>query len=98
LIDLLDVNVWVAPAVESHGHHAGAEQYWRSEADQKVAFTTVTCLGLTRIVSNAKIAEGRPLTVPEAWTLYMRWREQPTVTFLHEPPSCHLVPNCIINR
>ena len=39
--DLLDVNVWVALAVESHGHHGRAEQYWRNEADHKIAFTTV---------------------------------------------------------
>jgi hypothetical protein len=96
LTDLLDVNVWVALAVESHIHHARAEQYWRNEADSKIAFTTVTCLGLTRIVSNAKIAEGRALTVPEAWTLYVRWREQPFVTFLHEPKSCQVTLASIV--
>ena len=42
--DLLDVNLWLALAVEAHSHHSRAKQYWQGEAAPLTAFCRLTHL------------------------------------------------------
>jgi len=42
-----------------------AERYWREEAAERIAFNTVTMLGLVRVLSSAPIMAGRPLEAAE---------------------------------
>jgi uncharacterized protein len=88
IIDLPDVNVWIAMSAPSHVHRVKAERYWRDEAAGQVAFNAVTMLGLVRICCNAPIFDGSTLTPEEAWNIFQGWMAQEGVTFLGDPAGC----------
>lgn len=88
LIDLPDVNVWLAFSVADHEHHQRARQYWYEEAGEQLAFCRVTALGFLRLSSNASAMGGQPLTVPQAWQAYLAFRRLPEVLMADEPEDC----------
>ena len=53
--DLPDLNVWLALVWPDHSHHLEALQYWEHQASEQVLFSTVTALGLVRLVCQAKL-------------------------------------------
>lgn len=89
-IDLPDVNVWVALASPDHPHHRRAVTYWRNEVDGSVSFITQTALGLVRLLTNSAVRGTAVLDVQGAWQLYRAWRQDPAVTFTHEPARCQI--------
>lgn len=92
-IDLPDINVWLALSAPDHPHRDLAERYWREQASSRIAFNTVTMLGLVRISSNAAVLGGQPLTPADAWNVYLGWREMAEVTYVPEPKTCGVVLN-----
>ncbi len=50
-MDLPDLNLWLALAWSGHRHHAIACRYWEEQAADTVVLTTVTALGLMRLLS-----------------------------------------------
>ena len=82
IIDLLDINVWLALADENHTHHMRARHYWENEATQQLAFTRVTMLGLLRLLTNKAVMAGHPFTVAEAWSAYQAFRKLPEVVWI----------------
>ena len=86
--DLLDVNVWLALGVHDHPDHERASRYWRQEASDQLAFCRVTTLGLLRLLTNAAVMRGQPLTAAQAWQAYGAFRQQPGVALVAEPAGC----------
>ncbi|HEY5791875.1 MAG TPA: TA system VapC family ribonuclease toxin [Chthoniobacterales bacterium] len=86
-IDLLDVNVWLALAVEDHPHHERARHYWEQEGAPCLAFCRITMLGLLRLSTHSQIMAGHPFSPAEAWTMYRGFRALPEIRFLPEPPE-----------
>jgi uncharacterized protein len=84
MIDLLDINVWLALVDQRHVHHSLAYDYWQRNQSRKAAFCRVTMLGFLRLVTNAKVVQ-RPKSSTEAWALYQEFMTLPYVTFLTEP-------------
>lgn len=91
MIDLPDVNVWLALTVPEHQHHARAMRYWQEGADERFAFCRTTALGLLRLLTNATAMGGRPSSAGEAWSAYQAWLQRGDVTFAREPAGCDTV-------
>ena len=103
LKDLPDINVWVALSSPEHVHHKRADDYYRSESNRTIAFCAQTAIGLVRILSNPHAIGGKPLSVSDAWTMYLSWRRQREVSYLHEPRGHEIVlaryvANNLVNR
>lgn len=88
MIDLPDVNVWLAFSFADHVHHQRARRYWYDESAGQLAFCRVTALGFLRLSTNTKAMHGQPLTVPQAWQAYRTFRRLPEVLFAAEPGDC----------
>lgn len=88
LIDLPDINVWLAFSVADHAHHQRARRYWYEEAGDQLAFCRVTALGFLRLSTNDTVMGGQPLTVPQAWQAYGAFRRLPEVLLVDEPEGC----------
>jgi toxin-antitoxin system PIN domain toxin len=89
-IDLPDVNVWLAFSAADHPHHARARRYWYEESADQFAFCRVTALGFLRLVTNAAVMGGQPLTVSQAWQSYAAFRQLPEVVLAAEPSGCEI--------
>jgi toxin-antitoxin system PIN domain toxin len=89
-IDLPDVNVWIALSAPDHEHRVRAERYWTDEAAPRLAFCTVTMLGLVRICSNAPLFSGAPLGPADAWAILQGWMGFDEIVYLSEPDECRL--------
>ena len=84
VIDLPDVNVWLALVDENHVHHSLAQGYWQDESGEIVAFCRVTALGFFRLSTHQKVLSS-PLTTRAAWKIYREYLSNEAVEFIHEP-------------
>lgn len=84
MIDLLDVNLWLALVDQRHVHHSLARDYWNENRSRQSAFCRVTMLGFLRLTTSARVVQ-RPKSPTEAWALYQEFMTLPSVTFLAEP-------------
>lgn len=88
--DLLDLNVWLALAVEGHAHHALAQRYWRGEGARAPAiwFCRLTMLGFLRLLTQPKLLGPLACTPAEAIRRYLALLALPEVEIAPEPPDC----------
>jgi toxin-antitoxin system PIN domain toxin len=84
MIDLPDINLWIALSSPDHPHHEVADRYWREQSQDYLAFNSTTMLGLVRVGSTAPMLTGKPLSLAAAWKLYQDWRGMEQVAFLVE--------------
>lgn len=84
MIDLPDVNVWLALVDKRHVHHLVASQYWQKDAAEKLAFCRVTMMGFLRLSMQARVMPN-PLSAQESWTVYRQFLALPNGAFLAEP-------------
>jgi toxin-antitoxin system PIN domain toxin len=84
VIDLPDINVWLALVDKRHVHHLAASQYWQKDAAETLAFCRVTMLGFLRLSTQARVMPN-PLSTNEAWAVYRQFLALPTGSFLTEP-------------
>jgi len=81
--DLLDVNVWLALAVEGHPQHKAALKAWRQLT--RPSFCRLTHLGWVRLLCNPHVM-GRAVLEPEAaWAAYEQLANGGAVEFVSEP-------------
>lgn len=90
-MDLLDVNVLVALAVEEHIHHQRAMEYWNNEAAEIIAISRVSMLGFLRILGNPAAMAGQPLSLQDAWRIYLNVNGDPSFRFVSEPEHIEVV-------
>jgi uncharacterized protein len=83
MIDLLDVNVWIALVDRRHVHHQEALKYWDNSKAESVAFCRLTMLGFLRLTTSSR-ATPNALTLNEAWHIYHQFRALPNIHFLEE--------------
>ena len=83
--DLLDVNVWLALAIEEHPHHVAAASYWDRHAGATRLFCRLSAMSLVRLLTHPKVMADKPLTLGKAWTLYRAFSALPGVAMLGEP-------------
>ena len=87
-IDLPDINVWIALRAPDHEHRTRAERYWRQEAAPRLAFCTVTMVGLVRVSCSAPLFAGQPLDPETAWAAVQGWMAFNEVVTMREPDGC----------
>jgi toxin-antitoxin system PIN domain toxin len=78
--DLPDLNVWLALVWPDHSHHHEALRYWEDEARERVLFSTVTALGLVRLVCQPKVMGAAVKTPQEGSALLEALCQQPGVS------------------
>lgn len=93
--DLLDINVWLALAVQEHPHHAIAHRYWREVQAQQATtrtpflwFCRVTMLGMVRLLCQPKAVGTGALNLSTAWALHQQYRALPQIGLLADPAGC----------
>lgn len=84
MLDLPDVNVWLALTDDRHVHHHAARQYWNEQRAGEIAFCRVTMLALLRLVTHSQVMSGSPFTNSEAWNIYRSYRSLPIIRFFPE--------------
>ena len=85
--DLPDLNLWLALAWRGHRHHAAACRYWEGAAADTVLFTTVTALGLVRLLSQPRVMGDAVLSLGQASTFQAAFLLQPWVRLVYEASS-----------
>ncbi len=83
--DLLDVNVWLALAIEEHPHHRTAASYWSGGHSAARWFCRLSAMSLVRLLTHPRLMANKPLTLTRAWALYRRFAALPGVAMLAEP-------------
>ena len=83
--DLLDVNVWLALAIEEHPHHRAAASYWMGRSRTARFFCRLSAMSLVRLLTHPRLMASKPLTLSKAWALYRRFAALPGVAMLAEP-------------
>ncbi|MFN0130596.1 MAG: TA system VapC family ribonuclease toxin [Verrucomicrobiales bacterium] len=86
MIDLPDVNLWLALVDQRHVHHQRARAYWSQQSAGRIAFCRITMLGFLRLCTNPK-AMANPKTNAAAWAIYQQFTALPIVQFLADPPG-----------
>jgi toxin-antitoxin system PIN domain toxin len=84
MIDLLDVNVWLALVDQRHVHYPLALTYWNQNEATQLAFCRTTMLGFLRLTTSPK-AVANPKNSAEAWAIYQDLIALPNIQFLEEP-------------
>mgnify|MGYP006293052819 CR=1 FL=1 len=82
---LLDVNVWLALAFDSHRHHVSAAAWFDSAPDESCCFCRLTQMGFLRIATTPRLMMERALQLNEAWQIYDQLYEDPRVVYIEEP-------------
>lgn len=86
MIDLPDVNVWLALVDENHAHHEKSMHYWQEESAAEIVFCRVTMLAFLRLSTHPKVLS-RGLSPGEAWEIYQRYRREAHVGFIQDSPA-----------
>ncbi len=81
-----DLNIWLALSDAANAHHAAAWR-WRNllSRSDKLIFSRYTQIGLLRLLTNPTVMGDQVLKLREAWHVYDRWLEDPSVEFYLEP-------------
>lgn len=86
MMDLPDINVWLAIVDENHSLHTVASAYWSENADVPKGFCRVTMLGFLRLSTHPGILHGT-LSAGEAWGIYHAFLSDPIHRFFSEPET-----------
>ena len=78
-MDLPDLNVWLALCAADHPHHAAARHYWEHQAANEVLFSTVTALGLVRLLCQPTVMGQQTLEPLQASAVLQELLNQPGV-------------------
>ncbi len=81
--DLLDVNVWLALAVQGHPQHTAARKAWSQLT--RPSFCRLTQLGFLRLLCNAQVMGRAFLEAAAAWAAYEQLADGGAVEFVDEP-------------
>ena len=71
--DLLDINVWLALAVEGHPHHKAALKVWPHLT--RPSFCRLTQFGFLRLLCNPHVMGAAVLEPEGAWAAYAQLAE-----------------------
>jgi len=97
-VDLPDLNLWLALAWSGHRHHAIACRYWEEQAADTVVFTTVTALGLMRLLSQPRAMGEAVLSLGQASAVQAAFLEQPGVRLVEESSASWPVFRQLLSR
>ena len=96
--DLLDVNVWLALAIEEHPHHPRAASYWARHSGDARFFCRVSAMSVVRLLTHPRLMADKPLTLAKAWALYRSFATLPGVAMLDEPDGLDADLEALVTR
>ena len=82
---LADVNVWLALAYVAHVHHATAQVWFRTAAEDRVLFCRITQMGLQRLLTNPRVMGEDVLTADGAWSAFDTLMQDDRIGYAAEP-------------
>ncbi len=82
---LLDINVWLSLAFDSHAHHPVGKQWFDGLSDQVCYFCRLTQQGFLRLATNPSVFGKNAVTLPDAWQKFDLFLSDPRVSFADEP-------------
>jgi toxin-antitoxin system PIN domain toxin len=97
-VDLPDLNLWLALAWSGHRHHGTACRYWEEQAADSVVFTTVTALGLVRLLSQPRVMGEAVLSLGQASAVQTAFLEQPGVRLVDDAAASWPVFRQLLSR
>ncbi len=83
IADLLDVNVWLAFAVEGHPHHKASLKAWSDL--KRPSLCRITQLGFMRLLCNRQVMGSLTFEPEAAWAECEQMLADDAVHFLDEP-------------
>ena len=86
-LQLVDVNVWIAMAIEDHEAHHAAVRWATNAAPESAVFCRVTQLVVLRLLTNSRILKQNACGMREAWDVYDRMCAAPFVRGLMSEPA-----------
>jgi toxin-antitoxin system PIN domain toxin len=85
MIYLADLNFWLALLLNHHEHHAAAFKWFVESSRDKIAFCSVTQMGLLRLLTNRHVMNAKPLEPVDAWKAFDHLLTLDGVVFAQEP-------------
>ena len=82
---LLDINVWLSLAFDSHAHHPVGKQWFDGLSDQVCYFCRLTQQGFLRLATNPSVFGKNAVTLPDAWQKFDLFMSDPRVSLAEEP-------------
>ena len=83
---LIDVNLALALAFQSHIHHSAAKAWFDGLPEQQIChFCRMTQQGFLRLATNPKAFGDEAVTLARAWDLYDAFLGDPRILFIEEP-------------
>jgi len=82
---LLDVNVWLALAFDSHQHHTRAARWFEAAQPESCCFCRMAQQGFLRLATTPQVMMSNALTLADAWRAYDDLYNDPRVVFADEP-------------
>ena len=79
-----DANVWLALVSPDHAQREAALAWWET-SEHLIAFRRFTQMGLPRLLTNASVMNGKPLSLRRAWSVHDALYQDDRVRFLNEP-------------
>jgi len=89
-MQLLDVNVWIALAFQSHVHHVPATTWFDSQPTKRYFFCRMTQYAFLRLATNPRMVGTQARTMSQAWESYDALMDDPRVEFVAEPRGVEL--------
>lgn len=86
-LNFLDANVWLALSWSRHIHSETAREWFEQAAEEQFYFCRFTQLTVLRLLTMESILGPDTRTMPEAWAVWDRIREDPRISFLQEPEN-----------
>ncbi len=88
---LLDVNVWLALAVDGHMHHAAAARWFLAAPVESCCFCRVTQQGFLRLLTTPQVLGEHRLTLLAAWRVYDDLCNDARVVYAEEPAGLEAI-------
>jgi toxin-antitoxin system PIN domain toxin len=82
---LLDVNVWLALAFDSHFHHTAALAWYERSSNHSCYFCRWTQQAFLRLATNPRVFKEEAVSLKHAWRMYDRIGSDPRIAFADEP-------------
>ena len=84
---IADINVLLPILVEGHTFHPAAWRWWQGRADASVGLCLPTQLGVLRMLTNAKVMGGDPVTPSQALAAWNALAADPRCVWLDTEPG-----------
>ena len=82
---LLDVNVWIALAFDTHVHHAVANVWFEGVPSGLFFFCRMTQQGFLRLATDSRVLQAEAVPLSKAWQMYDKILRDRRVSYSGEP-------------